>query len=332
MKVEYAGGTSVLKSKKKIERAYEVRFSSGGRYLSVANIRESKCFSFSVYGNKELALLAAETYRRKRSCELDRTVYYYPTRISIQQRKYIAGLMDGDGCIRHTGSTISVSIRQSQNDGQPAVIAMLQKLYGGNVVHREAHGNFRKQHCLELGGYNCLPVLYDIMPYLVLKPQQARIAYNFLMADSPFTERENVFATLRDMKLMDAYQAVPVSVSQLSDPYLSGFFDAEGCVVPHDEAGIAIEFSQAQSDQLLVAINEYFGGRGCVKTTITAFTGDNGYKVAVCITPYSIVKRSQLEAAIQLRSICVKHWRLRTDAEREKAVRLREFITSEKHK
>jgi hypothetical protein len=331
--IEYAGGISIKHNRTtKQERCFEVRHGQNGRIgAGKAGVRDSKCFSYSVYGGKEKAWIAAEAYRRSYSDQLGKTVRVYISNISHQLRRYIAGLIDGDGCIRHTGSCITVSIRQSQNDEQPAIITMLQKLYGGDIYPREAHGEFRKQHCLELAGYNCLPILWDILPYLVLKPQQARIAYEFLMARSPFARREQVFVALRDLKLMDAYQAVPISVSQLSDAYLSGFFDAEGCFFPSRTTCISVDFSQAQSDQLLLAISQYFGG-GCVGKFATSFNGVKGYEVIERILPFAIGKRSQLEAGMKLRRIALITHSQRTPEDLEEAAQLKAFITSEKHK
>jgi hypothetical protein len=79
-----------------------------------------------------------------------------------------------------------------------------------------------------LNGLDCLSLLYDVIPFLILKKAQAQKLYDLLMhRASAGQQLEN---ELKAMRTKDAYQAIEVTPAQLSDEYLAGFFDAEGCV------------------------------------------------------------------------------------------------------
>ena len=107
-----------------------------------------------------------------------------------EQRSYIAGLIDGEGCltiIKHSDSrnrnnptiTYSPTIVISMTDRMP--LDFIQKIYGGAVTLVKKSKDKTKSHYKPMFRYvidshnKCLTLLNDILPYLLVKEKQAKI-------------------------------------------------------------------------------------------------------------------------------------------------------------
>ena len=109
--------------------------------------------------------------------------------------EYLAGFIDGEGCIRiNGGSTPYVSVT---NKSLPVLLA-IQAVYGGNVRHCGS-GAFRH----ETTGDRALHILRSIQPYLREKLPQAELVLRFRETVPGSHARTSLIRTLSDLKRVD---------------------------------------------------------------------------------------------------------------------------------
>lgn len=99
--------------------------------------------------------------------------------------KYIAGLIDGEGCIdlqyqytpRYEGTHIRPRVRVAMATPGKEVIELLAANFGGHIGHRKAKSDqWQDAYSWELCGKQCRPFLQNIAGHLIIKKEQARLA------------------------------------------------------------------------------------------------------------------------------------------------------------
>lgn len=92
--------------------------------------------------------------------------------------KYLAGFIDGEGCIDVQVSN-TVHIRPRLRVGLTAtsryLLEMMKNSYGGTLSERPGSGNWQPSVSWELAGYTSCQVLRNIVNHLILKKEQARL-------------------------------------------------------------------------------------------------------------------------------------------------------------
>lgn len=173
--------------------------------------RESKCFNVKDYINKQAALDAAIEYQKKRSAELNLDHKIPALNVSVDMKQMIAGFLDGDGVIsvdRHKLGVYIVRVRftQSEDDGTPKVLEVIQQIYGGRMTSKPPQGNKRRMWTLEIAKESLYVILNHLAENSVLKRRQVEIAlkcYRDLLADRAEKCEEYRMAVRR---LKDEYQ------------------------------------------------------------------------------------------------------------------------------
>lgn len=93
---------------------------------------------------------------------------------------YVAGLIDGEGCIaiyESKGRTFYHNVTVGMTAKALPILEQLKAKYGGNLtLHRQATERWDAAHTWSVHGDAATPVLEEVMPHLVLKEEQARIA------------------------------------------------------------------------------------------------------------------------------------------------------------
>ncbi len=91
---------------------------------------------------------------------------------------YMAGLLDGEGCIhfRSTGRTINIRIAMTDRD----VLEWCQEKFGGWLLTVKVPEGRKPQWCWGCGSIHVAGVLTKIIPYLRVKRQQAEAAIDFI--------------------------------------------------------------------------------------------------------------------------------------------------------
>lgn len=124
---------------------------------------------------------------------------------------YLAGIMDGEGCIgiytnskRHRGFQLRVKVTMCE----PAAVLLMRQVFGGSLRTRQMRkGGIRPYFEWTLSGKPALACLSRLGPFLILKAPQAQLAieYNEVRlsmghrcGQRPYSDDE--FARLTSMK------------------------------------------------------------------------------------------------------------------------------------
>jgi hypothetical protein len=239
---------------------------------------------------------------------------------------YIAGYLDGDGCIR-----IEKRVRPMRNAPLyrpvvtcgsvcPAVPSAMKEMFGGSVsIRRTRIPNHKPLYLWTRTENRTALFLQEISRHLVIKRDQAQRCIELSTGESfvgksvpaaVTTERERLFTTV---KTLNAKPHCPHDCSQISNEYIAGIFDAEGNVTVQ-----RTRFGTCRAHVVIV------NSCGCIANHLKATFGGvirkrNGhyYWVAMCsgaqrfidsVLPYLTVKRERCELASELR----KHIEVRT--------------------
>lgn len=89
---------------------------------------------------------------------------------------YIAGFIDGEGCITASGNYLSLSLTVSNTVRAP--LLFMQESLGGSIRARNVplivNGKVRKREWTwHIGGESAVEVLLALLPYLIVKKQEA---------------------------------------------------------------------------------------------------------------------------------------------------------------
>lgn len=100
---------------------------------------------------------------------------------SVIQASYLAGFIDGEGTITannrriFNGEKLAVHYRLLLPNTNLEILEKLQTVWGGRLSRygKRRKPTHRQVYTLYWGGPSCVPVLKAILPYLVVKKQQA---------------------------------------------------------------------------------------------------------------------------------------------------------------
>ena len=102
---------------------------------------------------------------------------------TAEELAYIAGFVDGEGCIGihqwKKGSFINRSIRVILTNTDPSVLRWIQDVYGGSLRCTNPVKNWNIRWELCLSSRKASAFLVDIQPYLRMKNKQAEMCLLF---------------------------------------------------------------------------------------------------------------------------------------------------------
>nr|QYA18403.1 homing endonuclease LAGLIDADG [Clandestinovirus] len=225
-------------------------------------------------------------------------------------KQYVAGFFDGDGCVttqvRKSGkSSIKVSFTQAQQDGVPDVLVAMQKVYGGTLSSSSRGPNtWRNRHTLSFSGCEATWLLLDLDRHTIVKQRQTSIALAFIKSNDDDTHAL-LAEELGLQKELDELNSliVPPHHHNLTDSYLAGLFDAEGCTRINGKS-IDVSIAQKSSISLLCAIKQKLGYNTNCKSLHNGqlhLYGETAERFLDSILPFAIVKKDQVTASIEYR-------------------------------
>lgn len=139
---------------------------------------------------------------------------------SDTEKAYIAGLFDGEGCVGAGYKRMARAVRPesrmrftvSISNGNLACLEFVRERYGGHIntsVRRETGRPFYHWVC---AAYRSLPLLHDILPYLIIKRDHAVaalfIADTMVWPRGPRKQLSDEAATLRRLAWVGLKQAI----------------------------------------------------------------------------------------------------------------------------
>ena len=93
---------------------------------------------------------------------------------------YLAGIVDGEGCIgiyKNSGQYM-LNLRVTSSDG--LLMDWLVNNWGGNIdIIRDRRPTHTDCYCWKIRGGKAIKLLHRIYDYLIIKKEQANIAFKF---------------------------------------------------------------------------------------------------------------------------------------------------------
>jgi len=185
--------------------------------------------------------------------------------LSIADRQFIAGFLDGDGSVKMPKQSYGlvhpcpfVDASQSYNAGAPPELVHIRSLLGG-TIHQvtSTKGNQRAQWHLTINSVEgATAALECIEKHGIVKREAASFALAYLRngRKDPVGTRVHLSAATRN------YQDIVIDEDRLTDAYLAGLFMAEGHVAMRASRGeIYASITQKGCIRLLHAIVKKLG-------------------------------------------------------------------------
>jgi intein-encoded DNA endonuclease-like protein len=318
----------------------------------IVGFKSHKCqksFFIRDYQSEEACKIAAESYRLDYASKHNDLIrHVYESALSEEQKQYVAGFLDGDGCILFSGKKLRISFTQAGETKCPDVFQWIHENYGGRLQNNGRRGeNQRLPWQLNFNGVHALPLLEDLSKHCIIKRNQAIWALQFLKQELnlPIDGKKVQTATLIQQvkQAKSKYDEVHVDINNtsLTSAYVSGFFDAEGCIRTYRKGTsyVQVALGQKYCTSIIEAINCKFG----TQSTLSGLTRPSKDECVMClngahaemfmrnILPYSIVKQSQIEDALKLRKYSFIHFRKRTRTDGENMENLKQQIKRAKY-
>lgn len=97
----------------------------------------------------------------------------------MKWKSYLAGFIDGEGCLNFytEKGTTHTHFRIMIANTNKTILKRIQEIYGGSIYQLKRKRNYKLSFCLKLDGKNSYKLLDDTFPYLILKREQAKLAY-----------------------------------------------------------------------------------------------------------------------------------------------------------
>lgn len=255
---------------------YNIEFHNA--WKTIVKERVKKCI------DKKKELVGEEVYNAEKM-EYMRSYRYQ--KIELKQIpeqpinvQWLAGFMDGDGCIEYVNGYIRISIGQCN----PKPLLICYARYGGCMrVSKNTGEKSRVIFKWELVGEPTDKFLNDVKDHVILEKNRVDAALN------------NKVLVPSQKKLWNHDLAI-----RLNDSYIAGFFDAEGEVDLHYHsdkinASYSLRITQKSCTDMLKAIQAYFGYGSVDKARYNVYSIKNICLMVSSILPYSIVKDDQLK-------------------------------------
>lgn len=279
-----------------------------------------KSFTLSKYKSNEEALKDAENFLKEKSDEVGLTKIQKVKRISPEMKQFFAGVFDGDGTIGLYESSLRTSVSQSSiDDNPPPLLVAFMNAYDGSIckysrLREGKYGVHKPEYCFTLFGKECKPLLEVIETYGIIKAPQAKLALECLKRGTNRESSKKIFLSGDDKKFFveafsnekKKYKDVPIDESKVTDAWIAGVFEAEGCVGYRNfDIDLYMTFTQHNCIAILHKINEKLGGSGNkIDSGQLTFCGKNMLPVINRIEHLLIGKKKQItNARLHLLSI-----------------------------
>lgn len=232
---------------------------------------------------------------------------------------YIAGFIDGDGCIFIRkivqGYQSGISFTQCRTN----ILQIIRYHFGGSITSSSKRNdkttnlmdknnecyhkyNIRNQYNLIIR-HNEYPVLIDYLQNsFIIKENQYQYIYEFSKLTNlqhKCDEKELLHIKCANLNkkcdLNDAY------LSRLNIEYIAGLFDAEGCIYINSKFNVRITIAQKNHPILLHEIVNFLGfGKVCDTCKYTLYKHEHCLKLIRLMLPHLIVKYNQANAFITM--------------------------------
>lgn len=301
---------------------------------------QHKYFGYHHYGGVEQAHQAALEYKQQQSDARGLTQRYYETTLPAAIKQFYAGAFDGDGSlIIDERGQLTLKYGQASGCGRPQIIDDMAADYNGRFTQQKdkRRPDGRPMYNFVVSDSKAVPMLYDLAQNCVLHDDSATVCFESIITFDQTTVPE-LYDYVKWRHSMAFYQSVTIKLERITEPYIAGFFDAEGNVQPNSDCRhIRVRFYQKKSVPLLEAINHVLGNTGRIcyengsrEVDCLCFSNEAGVDVLQKMLPYLRMKRYQAQLGIEFVELMRREPQTAAIRERMDFIRIR--CAAEKHK
>lgn len=301
---------------------------------------QHKYFNYHAYGGVEDAHQVALEYKRQQSDARGLTQRYYETTLPAKTKQYYGGTFDGDGSlVVQENGQLTLKYGQASGCGRPQIIYDMVRDYNGRFTQQKdkRRPDGRPMYNAVVSDSKAVPMLYDLAQNCILHDDSATVCFESIITFDQATVPE-LYEYVKWRHSMAFYQSVTIKLERITEPYIAGFFDAEGNVQPDDYKNhMRVRFYQKKSVPLLEAINHVLGNTGKIcyengsrEVDCLCFTNEAGVEVLQKMLPYLRTKRYQAELGIEFFDLMRQ--KPQTPAIRQRMDFIRVRCGAEKHK
>jgi len=210
--------------------------------------------------------------------------------LTLNEYAYIAGLIDSDGCIYCSTSHKRPVIKILVANMHYGLLAFLRKQTSYGSIYKQA-----SCYIWDVTGKQAEKLLEKIIPHLVIKYEQGKSSLNFLN-----TGDEKYKKQAKEVRHGNFNE------NNITIPWLSGFFDGDGCVTSHKtnkKLTISLQTTIDKRDENFAnALASIYGGYICKSGDNVRWNlkiTDSNEEFLKKIAKFSHYKKKQLELAIE---------------------------------
>ena len=168
--------------------------------------------------------------------------------------RYLAGFFDGDGCISPQTSLSGCFLALSQTAANSCItFQFLMKFGGGIYMKTQGCGSAAPMVAWRVSGETARRASSILQQHCIVKEEQLKIAASWPRCRE---ERDICRVRLNQLKRCNQFRG-DLHKTTLSWDYVSGFFDAEGCIVV-DRACKSLRLSIGQRDPEILQVLQVF--------------------------------------------------------------------------
>jgi hypothetical protein len=223
--------------------------------------------------------------------------------ISESIKQHIAGFFDGDGSLTYVTNGLVMAFTQSMNSNCPPTLKHVQSIYGGNIsTYYSTNAKMKKpRYTLRITKTEQhYDLLRDLELYCIVKRPQVSEALQYYKVRRAGGVYELKTLKRKITKMKKEYATIPIDTVKITPAYVSGLFDAEGCVNLRTSGDLRVELSQNACPRILYAIRDRYGaGYVDKRETRVTFSTNTSVSFMQSILPYSIRKREELKVALK---------------------------------
>ena len=151
--------------------------------------------------------------------------------LTLEEKSYIGGVIDGDGCITSSNANHSCNILSTTSYDYLKIVEKMLKKYKTRIDYHKERGNRKGLWSLKFSQKpdNLLPFLDEIEDYVVLKKPRIKILREIVKGKNIKENRIKLSEYNKTGKMPDGWVEPVIPKSEIyNKPYVAGLIDSEG--------------------------------------------------------------------------------------------------------
>lgn len=219
--------------------------------------------------------------------------------------RYLAGFFDGDGCVSAKTRLSGCVLHVGQTAANSWILFQLLMKFGGSIcVHAQGLGSTAPSISWRAAGETARRASSILKKTCIVKEEQLKIAASWPRCRE---DRDICRVRLAQLKKCNQFSGY-LHKTELSWHYVSGFFDAEGCIVV-DQASKSLRLEIGQRDPEILQVLQVFLLRHLPQgSNVNLYRKPSSHALTSCQTATSLaILTNPLEHGLQVKRSAALH-------------------------